>query len=703
MLDFLEKLGLKRSIYLAFTVVLVVVVVAATALLAGAVREAQEEALRRRGETLTRMLGFELDHAVASGDAALAQEALDRTFDGDEGAYAIALRADGSVLAARIAPGQRREAAAIAAEHASHPERFFRSERLFAFGGPVRALADSGRGPRPVPYEGQRPPGYVLVGLGTAGLERLVRAVALEVALLVAGAAALFGLLGYLLSKRLLFDPIDGMRAVARRLSESDLTARVQRRSGDELGGLAGALDRIGENLAVTLARVKGVTEGLGDVIARIKKTGSVVTEGVGTVSARVLDTSSSMEAMTGSLKGIAANVEVLAQGAAASSASILEMAATNDGVAESVRSLAVSVEETTTAIEQMTFAVKEVARAIEELSANAEETSASMNGMDVSIGQVEANANETAKLSEQAQRDAEMGAEALSRTLAGIDKIKDSSKEAANVIEALGRKIGTVGNILNVIDEVAEQTNLLALNAAILAAQSGEHGKGFAVVADEIKDLAERTGASTKEISELIRSIQEESSNAVMAMERGVKNGEEGVRLGQEAEGALKKIQESSQKSTQRVKAIARATVEQSRGSKQVTMAINRIAEAVQQIATATSEQARGSEQIVKSAEKMRVITKQVERSTLEQARGSKEITQSIESISDMANRLHRAQKEQARGAEQVMTAVGQIQQVAEAQTYSVRELEAAIIDLATQAQVLEGEVRRFRLEPAG
>jgi methyl-accepting chemotaxis protein len=703
MLDFLEKLGLKRSIYLAFTAVLVVLVVAATALLAGAVRESQEQALRRRGETLTRMLGFELDHAVASDDAALAQEGLDRTFEGDEGAYAIALRADGSVLAARIAPGQRREAAAIAAEHARYTERFFRSDGLFAFGGPVRALADSGRGLRPVPYEGQRPPGYVLVGLGTAGLERQVRAVALEIALLVAGAAALFGLLGYLLSKRLLFDPIDAMRAVARRLSESDLTARVERRSGDELGGLAAALDRIGQNLAVTLARVKGVTEGLGDVIARIKKTGSVVTEGVGTVSARVLDTSSSMEAMTGSLKGIAANVEVLAQGAAASSASILEMAATNDEVAGSVRSLAASVEETTTAIEQMTFAVKEVARAIEELSANAEETSASMNGMDVSIGQVEANANETAKLSEQAQRDAEMGAEALSRTLAGIDKIKDSSKEAANVIEALGRKIGTVGNILSVIDEVAEQTNLLALNAAILAAQSGEHGKGFAVVADEIKDLAERTGASTKEISELIRSIQEESSNAVLAMERGVKNVEEGVRLGQEAEGALKKIQESSQKSTQRVKAIARATVEQSRGSKQVTMAINRIAEAVQQIAAATSEQARGSEQIMKSAEKMRVITKQVERSSLEQARGSKEITQSIESISDMANRLHRAQKEQARGAEQVMTAVVQIQQVAEAQTYSVRELETAIIDLATQAQVLEGEVRRFRLEPVG
>jgi methyl-accepting chemotaxis protein len=321
------------------------------------------------------------------------------------------------------------------------------------------------------------------------------------------------------------------------------------------------------------------------------------------------------------------------------------------------------------------------------------------MNEMDVSISQVETNANETAKLSEQAQRDAEMGAEALSRTLLGIDKIKESSKEAASVIEQLGKKIAAIGNILNVIDDVAEQTNLLALNAAILAAQSGEHGKGFAVVADEIKDLAERTGASTKEISELIRAVQEQSKNAITAMDRGVRNVEEGVRLGQETETALKKIEESSHKATQMVKAIARATIEQARGSKQVTMAINRIAETVQQIATATAEQARGSEQIMKSAEKMKTITKHVERSAQEQARGSKQITKAIESISEMVHHLNRAQKEQTKGSEQVMTAVVQIKAVAEAQTHSARELEAAISDLAGQADVLRGEVRRFRI----
>jgi methyl-accepting chemotaxis protein len=517
--------------------------------------------------------------------------------------------------------------------------------------------------------------------------------------LVLAAAFALVGVLLYFFVSRLLLEPLDHMSAVARRVSDCDLTARSAKLGEDELGALADSLNRIGENLAATLSRVQNVTGGVATVIDRISRTGSAVSSGAGTVSARVLDTSSSMGQMIASLKGIADNVEALAQSAEESSSSILEMAATNDEVAENIQALAASVEETTAAIEQMTYSIKEVAKNIEDLSATAEETSSSMNEMDVSISQVETNANETAKLSEQAQRDAESGAEALGRTLAGIDKIKGSSKEAASVIEALGNKIAAIGNILNVIDDVAEQTNLLALNAAILAAQSGEHGKGFAVVADEIKDLAERTGASTKEISDLIRSVQEQSKNAVTAMDRGVRNVEEGVRLGQEAETALKKIQESSQKSTQMVKAIARATIEQARGSKQVTMAINRIAETVQQIATATAEQARGSEQIMKSAERMKAITKHVERSAQEQSRGSKQITRAIESISEMVHHLNRAQKEQTKGSEQVMSAVVQIKQVAEAQTVSVRDLEAAIVDLASQAEVLRGEVRRFRI----
>src|SRR5258708_36228765 len=123
-----------------------------------------------------------------------------------------------------------------------------------------------------------------------------------------------------------------------------------------------------------------------------------------------------------------------------------------------------------------MTFSIKDVAKNIENLRASMEQTSSSISEINVSISQVEVNANETAKLSEQVSQDAATGVESLQKTLAGIDKIKESSLTASNVIENLGRRIQEIGNILNVIDDVAEQTNLLALNAAIIAAQAGEH-----------------------------------------------------------------------------------------------------------------------------------------------------------------------------------------------------------------------------------
>ncbi len=696
MFAWFERLGLKRSIYLSFSVVVVILAVATTAVLNWMVRDVLESSLRRRGETHVQALAVELESAMAAGDADLALEQISRSFDAEDDAYAVALRPDGTVLAKRLSPAMAARADAILAVHvrgagASREEAApFRGDGVLGFSAAVRPAAKA---------QALRSQGRVLLGLSTASLDREMNRLRLAMGLLLAGAALSFAGLAWVLSSRLLFGPIGEMRGMARRLSESDLSARATKHTEDELGSLADSLNRIGENLTVTLSRVKGVTDAVGQVIERIRRAGSVVATGAGTVSARVLDTSSSMEQMIGGLRGIADNVEVLAQSAEESSSSIMEVATTNDEVAQNIQSLASSVEETTAAIEQMTYSIKEVAKNVEDLSATSEETSSSMTEMDVSISQVEMNANETAKLSEQATRDAEMGAEALGRTLAGIDKIKASSREAAAVIEALGRKIGTVGSILGVIDEVAEQTNLLALNAAILAAQSGEHGKGFAVVADEIKDLAERTGASTKEIGELIRGVQDESKNAVQAVERGVKAVEEGVRLGQEAEGALRKIQESSRQSTQMVKAIARSTVEQSRGSKQVTQAITRIAETVQQIAAATAEQARGSEQIMKSADKMKVVTKYVEGSSQEQARGSRQITKAVASISEMVNHINRAQKEQTENSDQVMNAVVQIKQVAEAQTSSVRELESAIADLVAQARILDGEVKRFNL----
>ena len=409
---------------------------------------------------------------------------------------------------------------------------------------------------------------------------------------------------------------------------------------------------------------------------------------GFGEQMAAVDQTTSSMKDMAASLLEIAQHVEALASSAEESSSSILEMTATNDEVAENMANLAASVRETVSSIEEMAYSIKEVARNVDSLSLTAEETSSSMNQMDVSIDQVQSNANETARLSEEVASDAELGAESILRIIDEINRIRVSSEETVNVIQSLNLRIEAIGDILEVIDDVSEQTNLLALNAAIIAAQAGEHGKGFAVVADEIKDLAERSATSTKEIAELIKTIQSESKNAIEAVKRGAQTVDASVTVSAEAERALKKILVSSKKSTGMVRAIARATVEQAKGSRQVTDAIGRIAETVQQIAAATAEQARGSELIMKSAEKMRLITQHVERSSQEQARGGRQISQAIESISNMVNHIHQAHQQQARGSEQTLTAAARIERLTRAHEGKVRRLSDAADMLAKLSQ---------------
>jgi methyl-accepting chemotaxis protein len=369
------------------------------------------------------------------------------------------------------------------------------------------------------------------------------------------------------------------------------------------------------------------------------------------------------------SLKSMSDYPDVLSTSAEESSSSILEMTMTTEEVAENMTVMGSSVRDTVSSIDQMAHTIKESADSIDTLSAAAEETYSSMTQIDRSIDQVQNNANETAKMAAGVSVDAERGAEAIVKTLETINRIKDSSQEAVNVISSLNEKIGAIGHILNVIDDVSEQTNLLALNAAIIAAQAGEHGKGFAVVADEIKELSERSGVSTKEIADLIKSIQEESRNAIDAVEQGNARVDEGVKVSAEAERALMQILDISKKTTEMMNAIARATVEQSYGSKQVTDAISRIAEHVQQIAIATAEQARGSELVISGAETMRSITQHVERSTNEQSKGGRQITESIEAISKKVKQIGIAYQEQQEQIGQLVEMSGRISQVSEEQ----------------------------------
>jgi methyl-accepting chemotaxis protein len=479
--------------------------------------------------------------------------------------------------------------------------------------------------------------------------------------------------------------------------AEGDLTARVEIDSSDELGTLGSDFNTMLDKLSGMLGNVNKSTKELGQVTEKLAEASKQVDSGAQIQAEGITNTSSAMTQINASIKEVAQGVDSLSLSATESSSSILEMAASVEEVAQNVENLAFSVDEVSSSITEMAASIKQVGNSVISLMDTAAATASSVMEMDSSIKQVESNAMDTAAISEEVRKDAEMGKKSVDATIAGINEIKRSSGITSEVIKTLSGRANDIEVILSVIDEVAEQTNLLALNAAIIAAQAGEHGKGFAVVADEIKELAERTSSSTREIALVIRGVQNETHRAVEAISLAEKSIAEGENLSQKSGEALNKIVDGVKKSSDRMEEIARATVEQAKGSVMIRDAMERVSEMVAQIASATREQGQGSELITTAVQSMKDLTAQVRASTREQSKVGGFIARSTENITDMIQMIKQACDEQGRGSEQIVLAVEDISHSTNINLQTIELLNNALASLLRQTELLDREISVF------
>jgi methyl-accepting chemotaxis protein len=366
------------------------------------------------------------------------------------------------------------------------------------------------------------------------------------------------------------------------------------------------------------------------------------------------------------------------------------------------VENLSRSVNDVSSSIVEMAASIKQVGAGVGSLLDVATATASSVMEMDGSIKQVEKNATETAAISDAVRKDAETGKQSVEATIAGMQEIKRSSRITSDVINTLSLRAKDIGDILVVIDNVAGQTNLLALNAAIIAAQAGEHGKGFAVVADEIKELADQTSCSTREIATVIKAVQDETHKAVAAIEQAEKNIADGEFLSYKSGEALSKIVEGVNSATAQVAEIARATVEQSKGSQMIRNAMGQVSDMVGQIARATQEQGMGSDLIMSAVENMKSLTAHVMSSTREQSKVGNFIARSTENITEMIQQIKCACDEQTRGSGQIITAVEDIQHATNINLDATQVMDSAIINLFNQIELLRNEVEVFSIVDA-
>ena len=260
----------------------------------------------------------------------------------------------------------------------------------------------------------------------------------------------------------------------------------------------------------------------------------------------------------------------------------------------EALRELVVTINDTAvqldSAARQTQAAAGHLAKASVAQSRQVAAATDAVGAMATSIEEVSSNADRCSDVARHAVDVSHKGASAVRRTIDGMNAIRENIQDTSKRIKRLGESSQEIGNIVELINDIAEQTNILALNASIQASMAGEAGRGFAVVADEVQRLAERAGHATRQIEVLVRTIQSDTNEAVVSMERTTTDVVGGALLAENAGAALGEIEDVSNQIAQLVQNISGSARQQAATSAHISRTMQGLREISQQTADNTS-----------------------------------------------------------------------------------------------------------------
>ncbi len=318
------------------------------------------------------------------------------------------------------------------------------------------------------------------------------------------------------------------------------------------------------------------------------------------------------------------------------------------ESTAGSINEIAKGVHVVQGAVDSARSSSSEISVTIDQISNNLSnltnfmnEVLASMTEISSTIKSVEENSQLSHDMSEKVRQQAGDGVDAVIDNLTGLQGISTSVNQTALVIERLSSKGDEIGQITKVITDITQKTNLLALNAAIIAAQAGEHGLAFGVVAEEIRSLAREAADSTGAIGQIIAEIQEYTRESVSHVNQTKQLVTSGISLGESVEGALKQINESSERAMSMTSEIHKSTREVSRAVVSVSESVENLGDLSEQVTSASHEQTKGVRNIVRSIESIVDMSEDMSQATDNQQQKMREISEAFQSVSEMANRI--------------------------------------------------------------